>query len=527
MSRGAKCLVLCVAVVQVLAFAYIARHRFIDGDEGAYLLASRLVLVHKVPYIDFFWNQGPLLPYVYGAWMSAAGVSWTAARFLCVLLASILGLFLYLHIREQTRSLLAALAGVAIFISSTMVFAWFPVVKTHCLAALLLFGAYLATCRVTAIRSQWLAAAAGLLLGLAVETRSYLLLALPLFFGWMLLHLERQLRWRHALSWLGGFALGAVPSLYLLLSSPDVFLFDNLRYHGLRSTAGLIGWWQQKLVVLVQLFLSSPQANGLQWSILFLLSFALVLSVPRRCYPPRFAFQIAALLLLIGLLPTPSYAQYFSLCMPFLIVGAVCGTSELLSHFEARRDRLLAGIACACLLALYVGVAAGDLRKYLVTGEGVPGVQPALDRGDWRLERVIEVSRAVRDLAQPGETVASFWPGDIFQTPVAPLSGLENPFAMPVSDKLSPDQRMRYRIITPADVENGFAAQRPRVVVLRNQILSALTPQELLRMEDLRQMFIVSLRTHGYTVVRSIGGISVYICCSNKGSSEMSFSSGD
>jgi len=525
MNRAAKLLAIVVVILQLLAFAYVARHRFIDGDEGAYLLASRLVLVHKAPYIDFFWNQAPLLPYLYGAWMMGAGVSWAAARFFCVLLTTVLGLLLYMHVFEHTRGLLAAFIGTAIFICSTMVFAWFPVVKTHCLAALLLFGAYVATCRVPAASSRWLSFIAGLLLGLAVETRSYLLLTLPLFLGWMLLHVNGRSRGRLGLAWIGGFALATVPSLYFFLSAPDVFLFDNLRYHGLRSMSGLIGWWQQKLVLLLQLFLGSPQSNGLQWSILFLLSFAFVFSVPKRAYAPRLAFQIAVLLLVIGLLPTPSYAQYFSLCMPFLVVSAVCSSSELLSNFGWRRGRWIAGASVGCVLALYVGVAVGDLRKYLVTGDGVPGVQPALDRGDWRLERVLEVSRAVRELAKPGETVASFWPGDIFQTTAAPLSGLENPFAMPVSDKLTAEQRARYRIITPADVESGFAAQRPRVVVLRNQILSGLTPEELLRMEDLRQTFIVALRTHGYTVVRSIGGISVYICSSND--SERSYSSGN
>jgi hypothetical protein len=33
-------------------FSAVARHRFIDGDEGFYLLASRLVLEHKAPYLD-------------------------------------------------------------------------------------------------------------------------------------------------------------------------------------------------------------------------------------------------------------------------------------------------------------------------------------------------------------------------------------------------------------------------------------------------------------------------------------------
>jgi len=513
MNRTAKLLAIVVVVAQLATFAYIARHRFIDGDEGAYLLASRLVLAHKAPYLDFFWNQAPLLPYVYAAWMSGAGVSWAAGRLLCVLMTSLLGLLLYLHVCEQTQNLLAGIAAVVVFVSTTLVFAWYPVVKTHCLAGLLLFGAYLAIGRATASKSPWFAVAAGLLLGLSVETRSYLLLVAPLFLGWLWLNVERRARLRQSLSLLGGFLAGTLPSIFLFAASPDVFLFDNLRYHGLRSQAGLIGWWQEKLVVFAQLFLGSREGNGLQWSLLFFLSFALVLSVSKPGYRPRFAFQIAVLLMVIGLLPTPSYAQYFCLCMPFLIVSAVCGTTELLTYLGARRDRMLAAFACLCVMALYVGVATGDLRRYLVTGEGVPGVQPALDRGDWRLERVVEVSGALRQIAQPGETVASFWPGDIFQTTASPLSGLENPFAMPVSDKLTAEQRARYRIITANEVQTGFAAQRPRIVVLRNQILSAVTADELRRMQVLDASFRSSLVANGYIAARSIGGISIYVCC--------------
>jgi hypothetical protein len=42
-------------------FLFIARHRFIDGDEGFYLMASRLVLEPKTLYLDFLYTQAPLL----------------------------------------------------------------------------------------------------------------------------------------------------------------------------------------------------------------------------------------------------------------------------------------------------------------------------------------------------------------------------------------------------------------------------------------------------------------------------------
>ena len=149
MTRAAKLWLVSLLPLQTLFFAYVARHRFIDGDEGSYLLASRLVLLHQRPYLDFFYNQAPLLPYVYSAWMKIAGVTWDSGRMFSVLLASLLGVLLYEHIYRETRSWLAGLSAVILFASSTLVFAWFLVVKTHGLAALLLFAAYVMVSRTT------------------------------------------------------------------------------------------------------------------------------------------------------------------------------------------------------------------------------------------------------------------------------------------------------------------------------------------------------------------------------------------
>jgi hypothetical protein len=64
MTRISRWLVLTAFLLQAGFFLFVARHRLIDGDEGFYLLAARLVLQHKTPYLDFFYPQAPLLPYV-------------------------------------------------------------------------------------------------------------------------------------------------------------------------------------------------------------------------------------------------------------------------------------------------------------------------------------------------------------------------------------------------------------------------------------------------------------------------------
>ena len=175
-------------------------------------MASRLVLMHKKPYLDFFYPQAPLLPYIYALWMKCFGVSWAAGRQLAALLTSLLGALVYEHVCRLTRNWLAGLAAVIVFISSTLVFAWLPIVAPFSLAGLFIFAAYLAISRVSAESSPWLIAAAGLLLGLSVDIRSYLLLLIPLLLWWTLQNCSARTRTVSTLWFFGGFTIAMVPA---------------------------------------------------------------------------------------------------------------------------------------------------------------------------------------------------------------------------------------------------------------------------------------------------------------------------
>ena len=503
MTRTAKLLLAPMFFLQLLFFGFVALHRFIDGDEGFYLMASRLVMMHKRPYLDFLYMQAPLLPYAYAFWMKCFGVSWTSGRLFSALLTAMVGVLVYEHVCRQTRSWLAGLSAVVLFSSTTLVFAWFPLVKTFSLAGLFLFAAYVVVSWLSAEASPWTMTAGGLLLGMSVVTRSYLLLLIPVFLWWIFRNFDPRTRLASIFWFLAGFGIAMLPCFYLFISSPDAFLFNNLGFHGLRSSRGLIGWWQQKLFVAVQLFMGSRESNGLQWSILFFVSLGFISSIPTRRYPPRLAFQIAIALSLISLLPTPVIPQYFSLCLPFLIVSAVCGVSELFTRLESKRERLVAAVACVCVSGIYLGVSAGDFRKYLITGDGVPSVRRIRDIDECRLQRIIEVSKAIDQIARPGEMVASFWPGYIFQTKATPVPGFENDFGLPNWDKLTAEQRARYHILSPTEIEAGFAAHRPRIVVLGKQ--------NYLMTYAMGDAAESSLRANGYTSVRSIGSTSIYI----------------
>src|ERR1039458_10906325 len=105
---------------------------------------------------------------------------------------------------------------------------------------------------------------------------------------------------------------------------------------------------------------------------------------------------------------------------------------------------------------MYVAPFANVFVKYLMTGDGIPGVRWARDKGGWKQQSVLEVSQAIDQIANPGEMVASFWPGYVFQTNAGSFPGFENDFALPVSEKLTSQQRARYHIVSSAEVDSNF-----------------------------------------------------------------------
>ena len=152
-----------VFLLQLGFFLFVSRHHLAGGDEGFYLLASRLVVQGKVPYRDFFYTQAPLLPYVYGLWIKCFGVSWISGRTLSALLTTALGVLLYVDVCQVTRKWIAGLAAVLLFLSSSLIYGSYPIAKTYSLAALCLYAAYVLVSRISASSSGWMIATAGVL----------------------------------------------------------------------------------------------------------------------------------------------------------------------------------------------------------------------------------------------------------------------------------------------------------------------------------------------------------------------------
>ena len=82
---------------------------------------------------------------------------------------------------------------------------------------------------------------------------------------------------------------------------------------------------------------------------------------------PRRALQLAAALGVISLLPTPSYIQYFCLCVPFMIIAAVCRASQLLDGMKSVPTRRWAAAGGIALALLFAAASTGDYRRFTNT----------------------------------------------------------------------------------------------------------------------------------------------------------------
>src|SRR3989441_8573000 len=118
-----------LAILMAAVFVPMSFFRLVDGDEGTYLLVSRLVIEGQLPYHDFHYPQMFLLPYVYGAWMKLAGYSWYGARRLSRFFAIALGLLLYRQVARLAGARAWGVLAAVIFTFTSLAFGYYPLVK--------------------------------------------------------------------------------------------------------------------------------------------------------------------------------------------------------------------------------------------------------------------------------------------------------------------------------------------------------------------------------------------------------------
>src|SRR5258707_6133399 len=282
---------------------------------------------------------------------------------------------------------------------------------TYALSALLLFSAFTVLTTGPGIPRISRLIVSGFLLALSVDTRLLILPAVPAFIigSLRLTACTESSRKRLAL-WLLGFIIGLAPTLLFIVVDFDAFVFGNLGYHAVRNVSGgLVGDWPQKAAMLAEL-LNFRSAGGetitFQVPFLVALNAYYVVLVARRRAQLNIPLVASIFLAIALVLPTPSYAQYFAILLPFVIINAVHAIDILVNdasqtssialrdHFRTALGVFLAGYALVVPVVIY---------KYVSwLGPTVPGLYK-VDPHDWSLPAIRAVSSAIERSNPPGE----------------------------------------------------------------------------------------------------------------------------
>ena len=484
-----------LAGILAAVFVPLSILRLVDADEGAYLIAAKLVTQGKLLYHDFSYPQMPLLPYLHAAWMKVFGVSWYAGRLLSALFSVVLGLAVYRQILRLTARPALAFFSTIGFAFTGLAFSWYPLVKTFVFPTLMLFLAYVVLDSGVRWKYFW----SGLFLGLAVDTRFYVAIVV-LTLAVEVVRRESGRGITHGLSIMAaGLTVALAPNLLLFTVNPDTFLFNVFGHHAIRwPGTGAIGDFPQKLKAIFTIFglEDTEGATSAQFTVLFFLNAALLVSRLRMRQPIPPSLSIAMLLLFISLLPTPVYTQYACMPVPFMIVNAALLIGDLTGEgaptsVAGRRLKH----ALLLLFGAYVAVSAVDVDRYVIGRETAPSLRPE----DWRISTINRVAKSIDEHVTPANPlVITWWPGYLIESKATILPRTENHFNLWYSIHLNPDDIGRYNYISFDELMWHIGHHTANVVVLGNWVF------------DVKPRYQQMLRRNGYVMVDRIGTAEVY-----------------
>ncbi|MCP4547329.1 MAG: glycosyltransferase family 39 protein, partial [bacterium] len=410
-----------VVVLYGIALGVLSQNRSIDGDEGYYASAARLVVEGASVYRDFFYPQMPLMPHVYSPAYAVHG-SLASLRYLSVIL-SVATVFLWcLYLRKVYSGAPAVgWAALLLLVLNPGFGSWGVVVKTYALSNCLVTGVLLAL--YAGLRSgRWAWFAMGGLLGGVLVSVRLLYVAVPLV---ILVWLLARGRTVESVSFLVGAIVGALPAIWFFFLNPDAFVFNNFTYHSWRSDSPPL---MDHVVYLARFFLKMLLARSYLALIFVLGLVGLLFSRGRLSGFHAVCAWTAAACMLGSTVPYPLYFQYFTAAMAPLLVPL---TAAGLSIIGRRR-----AIFCWVVLGFALTVSSLEIFSEAHGDEG---------GSVWDLQAYGEISRYLRAHTEPEDVVLSFWPGYVFESGRRYFPGLENHFGLRIASGLSPEEHRRYR----------------------------------------------------------------------------------
>jgi len=484
-----------VYLAGVINYAGVRR---IDGDEGYYTSAARLVWEGKVPYRDFSYPQGPLIPYLYSWIWGVHPRSLIAMRHLSAACGGLAVFFLGVGLLLVKRlPIPAALATFAVVLLNPYWISWNVVLKTFAVTNVLMTIAVI--CLYAALHSErfrWYFIS-GFTLGACASARLLYGPLIPAVSLWFFFKEVKTsgFRCRRTFTFLAGATAGLLPVILSFAHDPRAFIFNNVSYHSLLASheslrhtvhvyALFAGIFASRLYLMVEILIASVGIRSL-------LRLRKQQAGPYTSTDYLF-FEVMFLMLVVysvtALIPFPTWIQYFdSPLFPFLL------------PFVAEGIRVSLGTRPRGLIVLAV---LAPVLFYFEIGREAAEHSPGAHLQQSTYQRI---TRAIEVNGSPNDVVLSFWPGFVFESGTRFLPGSEDQFVYSVTNKISADARSRYHIISKDEMIAAVTTREVDVVVtpldfkFHPQLLSA---QEL---EAFRNAVDAN-----YSLVDKTGTVAVY-----------------
>lgn len=216
----------------------------LNQDEGWYVYAADKIVDGHMPYRDFAFTQGPVMPYIYGLIRPAlvdtgmVGMRWfTLLLFLPTLCLAAATAH---HSSPGLWRMPAGLCCLMLLAINAYHSQYTCIVKTYSLCLLLLTGGIALLARAASSETPWRGLSAGFLMGLAACTRLSAGFFLAGVCIYALLHPTLRQRRTWFYTGLGGAAAITVGFLPFFVTAPEQFIFCLFDYHTGREAGGLL-----------------------------------------------------------------------------------------------------------------------------------------------------------------------------------------------------------------------------------------------------------------------------------------------
>jgi hypothetical protein len=443
--------ILCAQIILLLIFVYF---RYIDADEGLYLMAAHQVWQGEFPYLDFFYVQMPLLPYLYSFISHSGFNSLLGGRVISMLLTLFLGFLLYSFTKKIYNNTTISLFLFFLFSFNGLILSWNSVVKTYAFSNLFAFLSFIFYSRVflySKIRGLDFFLS-GVFIGLASNCRSVFLLVFLAQLAIMLFVFPTRLS--NLIRYLGGTILSSVLSLYLFIGNSGSFIFDNFLYHQIWGKE-VIGMGLGTKIATLAKFSFYPQ--NLFILLLCILTMMFLVkkkksekNLSRKDKAHLVAFIYSIIILISYFLANPTQLQYYNQALPYLLVLSGPGLASVLELLK-KRKLLLYGIGVVYIVCLIP-----FLLIFVFTIREKDQV--------FRIDQVKKVVKVVEEHSIKKEPILSDWPGYAVLSKRSVIRGTET-CGQDVSHLLTEEQLKRLNVIDKGKLKEIVKNKKVNLIV--------------------------------------------------------------